>query len=143
MTNFDGAAESAAILAHAKTLFGGRVTEGLADDETIALNSDSTVKPFAAILFGEPIASGKDRNLGREATQPHIVGVSFVLTARDSITARSMSADILNLFMDWQPTPTSGLMLPVGGGAAFGTIAASNVPSRFVRMRNFSVELNL
>jgi hypothetical protein len=143
MSTFDGALESAAILNHAKTLFGGRVTEGLADDQEVALNADLSVKPFAAILFGEPIATGKDRGLGREATQPHIIPISFVLTARNSLTVRGMSADILNLFIDWQPSTTSGLMVPTGGGANFGTIASANVPSRFIRMRNFTVEINL
>jgi hypothetical protein len=143
MTNFDGALESTAILTRAKTLFGGRVTEGLADDQNVALNSDLSVRPFAAILFGEPVATGKDRNIGHESTQPHVLAVSFVLTARDSITARTMAADVLNLFMDWQPSASSGLMIPSGGGANFGTLASVNQPSRFIRMRNFRVEINL
>lgn len=143
MSTFDGALESAAILTRAQTLFGGRVTEGLADDQTVALNTDLSVKPFAAVLFGEPIATGKDRGIGFEAAQPHVLALSFVLTARDSATARSMAADVLNLFMDWQPSTTSGLMIPASGGASFGTIASVNTPSRFIRMRNFKVDLNL
>jgi hypothetical protein len=140
--NFDGSPESDAILTLAATLFGGRFTEGLADDAHIALNSDGTVQPFGVVLFGDPIPAAGGRGVGLEATQPFVLPVSFILTARDSTTARAMAVAVMRLFLDFQPSTTSGTMA-ASGGYSFTTRAAVDRPSRFVRTRQFTVRINL
>lgn len=144
MTNqFDGLAEADAILTRAKTLFGGRVIDGdVADDEPLALNTDGSVKPFGAVIFGSPIAAGTDRGLGDETTQPHILTVAMLSAARDAATARVGAAAFLRLFVGWHPSATAGEMQAVQG-YEFLTASTPTRPSRVNRVQHFKVTINL
>lgn len=141
---FDGLAEADAILERGKTLVGGRVSEGIPDDSVLELMDDGSgrVKPFIGVLFGEPIPVLRDRTIMGEREQPHLLPISFVTVAADATTARTVSAALLRLYEDWQPSPSASGMVPAGG-YQFGTKSTETKPGQYTRVRQMTTIINL
>lgn len=142
MANFDGAAETTAIIAHAETLAGGRIFDGVPDDAEMPLFPDGTVKPFIAILTSDPVPKATGRGLGKEPVQPHIMAVAFVCVTSNTTDSRNLAAAVTDLFLGWAPTATSDEMIGAGG-QGFPLQATDYTPTRIVRTRRFTLTLNL
>lgn len=142
MANFDGAAETTAIIAHAASLAGGRIFDGVPDDTAMPLNPDGSVKPFIAVLTSDPTPTARNRGLGKETVQPHIMAVSFVCVTGNATDSRNLAAAVTDLFLGWAPSATSDQMI-AAGGQGFPLQATNYTPSRIVRSRRFTTVLNL
>lgn len=142
MANFDGAAETTAIIARAGSLVGGRIFDGVPADAAMPLFPDGTVKPFIAILTSDPVPRATGRSLGKETSQPHIMAVSFVCVTGNATDTRNLAAAVTGLFLGWSPSATADEMI-AAGGQSFAQDATNYVPSRIVRSRRFTTVLNL
>lgn len=139
---FDGAVESAAILARLSGLCGGRVTHGMRDDTPDDLFPDGTIKPRIEVLYGLPIPAAQDRGLGGERVQPHILVVSVVTEAADVDTADSVNRAALALLLDWEPSTKASGMKPAGA-SSFPIAATDSKPSRQITTTRYTTTINL
>ena len=139
---FDGTVETANILARLKPLCGGRWYESVPDDAVLATNPDGTIKPFGVLLRGTPIPSAKDRGLAGERTQPHILLYSVVIEAANADAAGAVVSAVLDLLLDFVPSPTAS-GLKAAGGDSFPTLATATKPSRQVVTSRFTTVINL
>jgi hypothetical protein len=142
MAQYDGTLETTNIIARAKTLAGGRVFDGIPDDTAMPVNPDGSVKPFLAVLTSDPVPTARDRGLGKEKSQPHIMAVSIACVASNGTDARNLAAAVTDLFLEWNPSDTADQMI-AAGGYSLPQNETGYVPSRIFRMRRFTVVLNL
>ena len=139
-----GQIEAAEILARLVPLCGGRVYEGLPDDAATPLNADSTVKPFIAVSFGEPIPTARGRGLGvTEGGQPHVFPIMVTSVAASEGGVRAIAAEVNRLLIGWTPAGANASELRGRGGHKFSTIATETKPSRRYRIRNLETTINL
>lgn len=142
MAQFDGTAETEAIIARAATLAGGRIFDGVPDDAAMPANPDGSVKPFIAVLTSDPVPTARGRGLGKETVQPHIMAVAFVCVTSNTTDSRNLAAAVTDLFLGWSPSATADEMI-AAGGQGFPLQATEYTPSRIVRTRRFTTVLNL
>lgn len=140
MSNYDGSAECAAILARVKTLFGGRVGEEILTPPAV---SDGSFKPYLIIQFGEPIPAGRGRSLGRETVQPHILPVLAMVVAPNSQMAREGAASVRNRLLDWEPAVGNAGPLTGGTGAPYPVQNLAGATIRIERVLRFECLINL
>jgi hypothetical protein len=141
---FDGQAETEALLTIMATLVGGRIHEALPDDTVLPTMDDGSgrVKPYIVVLTSDPIPKAGDRSLMGERDQAHVLPISIVSIAGDPKTVRDVSAGVVNLLLERALTPSSSPLVG-SGGYSFTEPAPELKPSRFVRTRQFTCDINL
>ncbi len=142
MNGYDGQLEAQAILDRLSGLAGGRVYEYQPDDSDLELDSSGKIRPFIIVHFGETIADTTDRTMVGDASQPYILPVTVQYAASNPQDIRSLSAAAKELFMEWQPSPTSYMPAPIGT-QTFPLADTSNRPTRYNRLAHYPVTVNL
>lgn len=139
-----GIDERRATLARLKTLAGGRVWQGVVDDEAaIPRTKEGKIYRHAVIDFGAPIRSLRERNLTNpDLRQPHILSATVACIAGTADDAQALMDDVVNMLVDWAPSGTSDPWeLKNGyGGYRQGTSA---IPSRFIQVIFLETTVNL
>lgn len=142
MSGFDGLVETEAVIARLKGLAGGRIYEGGPPDyEELAKDSNGKVRPYAVVLFGEPIPDLADSTLGPITEQPFMLPVTIQWVAGDAADMRRLAAAGSNLLMDWRPSPASGAMQPMNGGE-YTVRDTQDRPTRYTRLSHWPVGIN-
>ena len=139
---FDGTVETAAVLAKLLPLCGGRWFDMVPDDAVLATNPDGTIKPFGVLLRSIPAASARDRGLGGERAQPHILLLSVVIETAITVEPNTMISAVMGSLLDFVPSQqASGLKM--AGSDMFPTVATATKPSRRVITIRFTTTINL
>jgi hypothetical protein len=138
----DGIAETANIITQLGTLCGGRVFDDIQDDNESLLAADGSVRPFIVVLSGDPYPTARDRGVGKEPTQPHVMAVSIICYGPNAQAAAAVAGAATNLLLGWSPGATADQM-KAAGGYRVTEKATQFRPSRSVRTRQMTTVLNL
>jgi len=143
MTGYDGLAEAEAILDRLRSLAGGRIYDGGTPDyEQLEKDSSGQVRPYAIVLFGEPIPDLSESTLGGITEQPFMLPVSVQWVAGNAGDLRRLAAAGATLLLDWTPTPASAPLRPYNGGE-FTIKDTQDRPTRYSRISHWPVTHNL
>lgn len=142
MSGFDGLVEAESILARLRTLAGGRIYDGGPPDyEDLEKDGSGKVRPYAVLLFGEPIPDKSETTLGPISEQPFVLPVTIQWVAGDATDMRRLAAAGSNLLLDWHPSPAAGAMEPMNGGE-FTVRDTQDRPTRYTRLSHWPVGIN-
>lgn len=141
---FDGYAERTAIMTELGQLAGGRVVQGLTDDEQVArFTENGIIKPYINVQFGRPIPTTGDRGMGvGEAKQPYIMAFTVECYAGDADTAGRLAAAVMNLLIDFIPNSPNSTGIKGAGGFNYGKPILQNKPTRFAEDCYFTLGIN-
>ncbi len=142
--SYDGLAEMNAVLARLAPVAGGRILEGVQDDETHArFVTDGGVKPYIIVITSTPQPIVHARSMdGNDSNTPHAMLVTVAAYAGNSVDARITLAAADALMRDWAPMPSA---LPFTGAGGFQGKATDvrKKPSRFSVGSSWKTTINL
>lgn len=142
--SYDGVAEMAAITARLSTIAGGRIFEGVLDEETHArFVSDGGIKPYMTLYTSTPTPALKGQSLnGGDIDTPHNMLLTLVAYAGAAEDARTTLAAADALLRDWAPATTATPLTGAGGFQA-RTSDIRKKPTRFAVGTHWSTVINL
>jgi hypothetical protein len=113
----DGLAEMAAIKARLSGIAGGRIFEGVLDEETHKRYlTDGGIKPYLTVLTSTPTPSIKSASMtGGDLTTPHNMLITIGAYAGSTLDARITLAAADALLRDWAPLPSATPFSGAGG----------------------------
>lgn len=139
--SLDALAEQEAILARASTLLGGRVYDGIPDEERLT-RTDGVLDPYAVVWFGELFPSNPaDHSLTGEEDQPATMSVLFDIWSESATTSRQAISAFHPLFIGWSANDNMSPMVLRGSGS-FAFHQTTTGPTRFSRTLTLQFTIN-
>lgn len=132
--SFDGVAEVEATIARLKAnLVGGRVYDGLPDDQQLARDPlTKEVLPYIVVVATTPVGMKTERRLSvGEQDQPFVLPITAVAYAQTASAARNTAAAIQRWTVGWQPGGDNSTAFESPGGYSHTRMDAQKKPTRF------------
>lgn len=140
----DGVAEQRAILARLSTLVGGRIHDGIPDDEEVEKDAFGAIKPYIVVIFGSDVPTGADRSLMDEDVQPLIQPLTVECWGGNADICRTTAGAVKGLIRgNWKPDPLNASSIRTSGGGDFRQKDSAGKPTRFMRAVNGEYTYNL
>lgn len=139
----DGVAEQRAILARLGTLVGGRIFDGIPDDEELPTATFGEIKPYIVVIFGSDVPTGADRSLMEEDVQPLIQPLTVECWGGNADICRTTAGAVKGLIRGWKPDELNASSIRTSGGGDFRQKSSAGKPSRFMRAVNGEYTYNL
>lgn len=136
--------EAEAVKERLANLCGGRVYDGLTDDDELARHDNGgDVRPYIVLRFNEPIKSGRDRGIGGERSQPYIFSGSVECWGPDNQTVRLVGDEVRDLLLGWAPTENNDSEISLRGGGDFRYKDSAGRPSIRMWQVNWETVTNM
>lgn len=141
---FNAYAERANIMGTLDDLAGGRVwkTE-VPGNFILPRDTNQRIRPYLLVRFARPFASARDRGIGNETKQPHIMPFTVTAFAGDPDSAELLAGAVGDKLVGWSPNGSAASPIKATGGYNFTVADTGSYPIRFAEAAFYTTVVNL